>query len=136
MKNFLIYGANGYTGELVTRFASERGLKPILAGRNAEKIEALAKQFEMPFRVFSLEDVAKTDEALSEVEFVLHCAGPFSITSAPMVEACLRSQRHYLDITGEIAVFEAMAQLDKRAKDAGIMIMSGVGFDVVYIICI
>ena len=131
MKNFLIYGANGYTGELVTRFASERGLKPILAGRNAEKIEALAKQFEMPFRVFSLEDVAKTDEALSEVEFVLHCAGPFSITSAPMVEACLRNKKHYLDITGEIAVFEAMAQLDKRAKDAGIMIMSGVGFDVV-----
>lgn len=131
MKNFLIYGANGYTGELVTRFAAERGLKPILAGRNAEKIEALANQFEMPFRVFSLEDSEKTDEALQEVEFVLHCAGPFSITSAPMVEACLRNKKHYLDITGEIAVFEAMAARDKAAKDAGIMIMSGVGFDVV-----
>ena len=131
MKNFLIYGANGYTGELITRFAFGQGLKPILAGRNTEKIEALAKQFAMPFRVFSLEDSAKVDEALSEVEFVLHCAGPFSITSQPMVEACLRNKKHYLDITGEIAVFEAMAMLDKRAKDAGIMIMPGVGFDVV-----
>ena len=131
MKNLLIYGANGYTGELITRFAAKQGLKPILAGRNAEKIEALAKRFEMPFRIFSLEDAEKTDAALQEVEFVLHCAGPFSITSKPMVEACLRNKKHYLDITGEIAVFEAMAQLDKRAKDAGIMIMPGVGFDVV-----
>lgn len=130
-KNFLIYGANGYTGELITRFASEQGLKPILAGRNADKIEALAKQFEMPFRVFSLEDKEKTDAALQEAEFVLHCAGPFSLTSAPMVEACLRNKRHYTDITGEIAVFEAMAARDKAAKDAGIMIMPGVGFDVV-----
>lgn len=131
MKNFLIYGANGYTGELITRFAAEKGLKPILAGRNAEKISALAKKFEMPFRVFSLEDAAQTDEALREVEFVLHCAGPFSLTSAPMVEACLRNKKHYLDITGEIAVFEAMAARDKQAKDARIMIMPGVGFDVV-----
>ena len=130
-KNFLIYGANGYTGELITRFAFEQGLKPILAGRNAEKIEALARQFSFDFRVFDLNDSAKVDEALREVEFVLHCAGPFSITSQPMVEACLRNKKHYLDITGEIAVFEHMAQLDKRAKDAQIMIMSGVGFDVV-----
>ena len=130
-KIFLIYGANGYTGELIARFASEQGLKPILAGRNEEKIEALAKQYSFDFRVFSLEDTEKTDEALQEVEFVLHCAGPFSLTSAPMVEACLRNKRHYLDITGEIAVFEAMAARDKAAKDAGIMVMPGVGFDVV-----
>lgn len=131
MQNFLLYGANGYTGELIVRFAAEQGLKPILAGRNAEKIEALANQFEMPFRVFSLEDTEKTDAALQEIEFVLHCAGPFSLTSKPIVEACLRNKRHYLDITGEIAVFEAMARLDKKAKAAGIMIMPGVGFDVV-----
>lgn len=130
-ENFLIYGANGYTGDLVTRFAAERGLKPILAGRNAEKIEALARNFEMPFRIFDLNNAAKVDAALQEVEFVLHCAGPFSITSEPMVEACLRNGRHYLDITGEISVFEAMAERDKAAKDAGIMIMPGVGFDVV-----
>lgn len=131
MQNFLIYGANGYTGELIARFAAERGVKPVLAGRNAEKIEALAKQYEMPFRVFDLNDAEKLDAALQETEFVLHCAGPFSITSRPMVEACLRNKRHYTDITGEIAVFEAMARLDAKAKDAGIMIMPGVGFDVV-----
>lgn len=131
MKTFLIYGANGYTGELITRFAAERGLKPILAGRNANKIEALALNFGFDFRIFSLDETEKLDAALQEVEFVLHCAGPFSLTSKVMVEACLRNKRHYLDITGEIAVFEAMARLDEKAKEAGIMIMPGIGFDVV-----
>lgn len=130
-ENFLIYGANGYTGELIVRFAVERGLKPILAGRNAKKVEELAKKHGLDFRVFSLEETEKLDLALREVSFVLHCAGPFSLTSKLMVEACLRIGRHYLDITGEISVFEQMASLDKQAKEANIMIMSGVGFDVV-----
>jgi short subunit dehydrogenase-like uncharacterized protein len=129
--SFLIYGANGYTGELITRFAAERGMKPILAGRNAEKIENLAKKYDFDFRIFSLEDNEKIDAALQEVEFVLHCAGPFSLTSKLMIEACLRSKKHYTDITGEIAVFETMARLNKKAQKAGIMIMPGVGFDVV-----
>ncbi|MDQ3179499.1 MAG: saccharopine dehydrogenase NADP-binding domain-containing protein, partial [Acidobacteriota bacterium] len=130
-KNFLIYGANGYTGELIVRYAVERGMKPILAGRNKAKIEELAKRFDLPFRVFGLDDTKKLDAALEETEFVLHCAGPFSITQQPMVEACLRTRRHYLDITGEIAVFETMARRDEKAKEAEIMIMPGVGFDVV-----
>jgi short subunit dehydrogenase-like uncharacterized protein len=129
--NFLIYGANGYTGELIVRFAVERGMKPILAGRNAEKVAELAKKFNLDYRIFALEETEKLESALREVNFVLHCAGPFSITSKPMVEACLRTGKHYLDITGEIAVFEQMASSDKQAKEAKIMIMSGVGFDVV-----
>src|SRR6187402_2417612 len=130
-KTFLLYGANGYTGELITRFAAERGLKPILAGRNAIKIEELAKKHHLDYRVFSLDETDRIDAALQEVEMVLHCAGPFSITSRPMAEACLRNKKHYTDITGEIAVFEAMAALDKKAQEAGIMLMPGVGFDVV-----
>ncbi|MGI9055052.1 MAG: saccharopine dehydrogenase family protein, partial [Pyrinomonadaceae bacterium] len=130
-KTFLLYGANGYTGELITRFAAERNLKPILAGRNEAKIKELADKFKLDFRVFSLDETDKLDAALRETEFVLHCAGPFSLTSDKMVEACLRNKKHYLDITGEIAVFEAMANRDSQAKQAGIMIMPGVGFDVV-----
>jgi len=131
MSNFLIYGANGYTGELITRFAVERGLKPIIAGRNEAAIKALGEKHGLEYRVFSLDDTAKLDAALQEVEMVLHCAGPFSITSRPMGEACLRNKKHYTDITGEISVFEACAAADQKAKDAGIMIMPGVGFDVV-----
>jgi short subunit dehydrogenase-like uncharacterized protein len=128
---FLIYGANGYTGELITRVAAERGLRPILAGRNEDKVSEIADRYGFAYRAFTLDDAAALDAALNEVKMVLHCAGPFSITSRPMVEACMRNKKHYTDITGEIAVFEACAALDARAKDAGVMLMPGVGFDVV-----
>lgn len=129
--SFLIYGANGYTGELITRFAAERGMKPILAGRNKTKIAELAGKYGFEYRIFALDDTAKLNAALQEVEMVLHCAGPFSLTSRPMVEACLRNKKHYTDITGEIAVFETCAATDKMAQEAGVMLMPGVGFDVV-----
>ncbi len=128
---FLIYGANGYTGELITRMAAERGLKPILAGRSEASTSGLASKHGLEYRVFSLDDDAALDAALGEVEMVLHCAGPFSITSLPMVKACLRNRKHYTDITGEISVFETCAAMGKKAADAGVMVMPGVGFDVV-----
>ena len=131
MSNFLIYGANGYTGELITRVAVERGLKPIIAGRSEASIKALAEKHGLEYRVFSLDETEKLDAALNEVATVIHCAGPFSLTSRQMGEACLRTKTHYTDITGEIAVFEACALADQKAKDAGIMVMPGVGFDVV-----
>jgi len=128
---FLIYGTNGYTGELIAREAAKRGLKPILGGRSQKKVEPLAKELDLVCRTFSLEDKKSLEYTLKEVDFVIHCAGPFSLTSERMVEACIRLGKHYLDITGELTVFEAMAARDEEAKEAGMMIMPGVGFDVV-----
>ncbi len=131
MAKMLIYGANGYTGELITRFAADRGLKPIIAGRNEAAIKPIAEKYGFEYRAFALDETEKLNAALNEVAMVLHCAGPFSLTSKAMGEACLRTKTHYTDITGEIAVFEACAAADQKAKDAGIMVMPGVGFDVV-----
>lgn len=130
-KQFLIYGATGYTGKLTARTAKEKGLKPILAGRSEAKLKALAEQLGFAYRAFDLSERAKLDAALGEVDVVLHIAGPFSATSKPMVDACLRTGTHYLDITGEIDVFEAVAARDGEAKAAGVMLLPGVGFDVV-----
>jgi short subunit dehydrogenase-like uncharacterized protein len=106
-------------------------MKPLLAGRNAIAVEELAKKHHLDYRVFALDETARLDAALQEVDMVLHCAGPFSLTSRPMVEACLRNKKHYTDITGEISVFESMAALDDKAKASEAMVMPGVGFDVV-----
>jgi len=129
--NFLIYGANGYTGELITRFAVERGLKPIITGRDKASIEKLAALHGLEHHIFDLSDQQALDSALSEVAVVIHCAGPFSLTFEQMSSACLRTGTHYLDITGEIDVFESLAKRDADAKSAGVMLMPGVGFDVV-----
>jgi short subunit dehydrogenase-like uncharacterized protein len=131
MQPWMIYGANGYTGELIAREAGRRGHRPILAGRDAAKIEPLARELGCDARVFDLDRVDLAGAAL-----VLHCAGPFSITSAPMVEACLRGGAHYLDITGEIAVFESILRRDGDAKARGVTLLPGVGFDVVPTDCL
>jgi len=128
---FLIYGATGYTGKLAAQTARSQGLKPILAGRDETKTRAVAAMHGVEWRAFDLADTARLDAALNEVDAVLHIAGPFSATSKPMADACLRSGRHYLDITGEIAVFEALAGRDAEAKAKGVMLLPGVGFDVV-----
>ncbi|MEA2164092.1 MAG: hypothetical protein QOK37_2219 [Thermoanaerobaculia bacterium] len=128
---FLIYGANGYTGELIAREAVRRGLRPILAGRSAEKIEPLARALGIEARAFPL-DAPKLDG----VDAVLHCAGPFVHTSAPMVQACLDAGAHYLDITGEIAVFEAIMARNDDAVRCGVTLIPGVGFDVVPTDCL
>jgi short subunit dehydrogenase-like uncharacterized protein len=127
----LIYGATGYTGELVARRAVALGLRPTLAGRSAEGVGALARALDLPHLVVGLDDPPALDAALRGHVAVLHCAGPFSRTSRPMADACLRTGVHYLDITGEIGVFEALSRRDEAAQAAGVMLLPGVGFDVV-----
>lgn len=129
--NFLLYGANGYTGKLIAHLATERGLRPILAGRDRETIERLARELNLEYRIFALDDNTAMDAALGEAVVVLHCAGPFSRTSKPMADGCLRTKTHYLDITGEAAVIESLAARDAEAKNAGVMLLPCVGFDVV-----
>jgi short subunit dehydrogenase-like uncharacterized protein len=129
--DWLIYGANGYSAQLIARLARERGLRPTLAGRDSARIAALAAELGCEQRVFALDDAATVARHLAGVGVVLHCAGPFAHTFAVMSAACLQARVHYLDITGEVAVFEALAARDRHARDAGVMLMPGVGFDVV-----
>jgi short subunit dehydrogenase-like uncharacterized protein len=108
-----------------------RGLPAVLGGRNADAVGELARQWKMEYRVFSLDDPGAVDAGLNGLDAVLNCAGPFSRTARPMVDACLRRHTHYLDVTGEIGVFEALAALDAEARAAGVMLLPGAGFDVV-----
>jgi short subunit dehydrogenase-like uncharacterized protein len=133
---FLLYGSTGYVGEVIAHMAVQRGLQPIIAGRNAAKIEAQAAELGVEHRIFSLDDTVSIDKALGVVPVVLHCAGPYIYTSKPMAEACLRTGTHYLDLTGEIPVFQALLTLDPRCKACGVMLMPGSGFDVVATDCL
>ena len=112
--------------------AVKRGLKPILAGRSKDKVEELAKRHGLDHLVFDLEDEEKMETALKgRAKAVLHCAGPFSRTAKKMVKACLKTSLHYIDITGEMIIFEALQRYDEAAKEKGIMILPGAGYDVV-----
>jgi short subunit dehydrogenase-like uncharacterized protein len=132
----LIYGANGYTGELIARAASAQGLAPVLAGRSAAAVGRLARELSCEFRAFGLEDPAAVAGGLCGCRLVIHCAGPFSATAAPMMAGCIASGVHYTDITGEIDVFELGFRHDAAARKAGVLVCPGVGFDVVPTDCV
>ncbi|GEO04375.1 membrane protein [Adhaeribacter aerolatus] len=134
--SFLLYGANGYTGKLIIQKALQQGLRPILAGRSESKIKPLAEAYNLPFLVFSLDNISEVAGHLQNFSLVLNCAGPFSQTARPMVEACLLTKTHYLDITGEIEVFETIKSYHWQAQEKGIVLMPGVGFDVVPTDCL
>ncbi len=129
--SFLIYGASGYTGKLTVERAVKKGLKPTLAGRTESKIKPIADEFGLEYIIFGLDDIDIIASNLSKFPVVLNCAGPFSRTAKQMVKGCLQAGTHYLDITGEIEVFELVKSYHQKAVDKNIIVMSGVGFDVV-----
>lgn len=136
INTFLLYGANGYTGCVTARMAKEYGLTPILAGRNEAEVAKIAHELGFEYVVFDLSDTEKLKQSLAKVTVVLHDAGPFKYTAKPMIEACLATQTHYVDITGEIDIFEMARSYDAAAKEAGIMLLPGAGFDVVPTDCL
>lgn len=133
---WMLYGANGYTGWMLAELAARFGERPVLAGRSAEKIAPLAARLGMEHIAVNLTDSVGLHRALDGMDAVAHCAGPFSATSAPMVDACLATGTHYLDLTGEIEVFESVFARGADASSAGVVLLPGAGFDVVPTDCI
>lgn len=138
VKRWMIYGAYGYSGRLIAEFAKARELAPVLAGRNPAKTRTLADELGFESRAFSLDDPAAIANALQDIDAVVHCAGPFSATSRPMIDGCIAAGTHYFDITGEAFVFEHAhsAAVNDAATRADVIICPGVGFDVVPTDCV
>jgi short subunit dehydrogenase-like uncharacterized protein len=132
----LLYGAYGYTGRLVAELAAARKLDVVLAGRNKAALAGLGDRLRLPTRVVELDETKNLCEALKDIACVIHMAGPFAATSALMLNACLATQTHYVDITGEIEVFEAMWSREEEIKGAGITAVPGAGFDIVPTDCL
>ena len=129
----MIYGAYGYTGELMVREAVKQGLKPVIAGRGAEKLKPLADELNLEYRAFGVQEAGIY---LQDISVLLNCAGPFSATAEMLVKACLEQQADYLDITGEIEVFRKCYALDGEARKCNVIVMPGVGTDIVPTDCL
>lgn len=134
--NVLLYGANGYTGKLVLDQLLKLNLKPILAGRNLEDVKKLAESNNLEYRIFALHSHEEIVNGLQDIQILLNCAGPFIKTIKPFLKACLENKVHYFDITGEIDVFNIAHSFDQEAKERGVIICPGVGFDVVPTDCL
>ncbi|MAS35121.1 MAG: hypothetical protein CL610_14010 [Anaerolineaceae bacterium] len=135
MANWLLYGY-GYTGQLLAEEAVRRGHRPVLAGRSEAKLAPLAQRLGLDYRVFSLDDVGSVARSIADMELVFHAAGPYVYTGEPMMQACLQAGAHYLDLTGEIPVFETSFGYDAAARQKNVALICGVGYDVVPTSCL
>jgi len=132
----LLYGATGYTGRLIAARLARQGVKVVVAGRDPERVRAMARSLAVEGRAFSLDLPRHIDAALADVDLVLHAAGPFLETAPAMMSACLRAGAHYLDLAGEWPVFAQAMDLDAAAVAAGVMVMPGVGLTIAVTDCL
>ncbi len=132
----LLYGAYGYTGELVAREAVDRGLDTVLAGRDGDALRELGRELRCSVREFGLGIPEMVADSVRDIDLVLNCAGPFAATATPLVDACLEAGTDYLDVTGEFGVFADLADRNDEAVSAGATLLPGVGFDVVPTDCL
>lgn len=128
---WLLYGAYGYTGRLIIEEAVRRSHRPVLAGRDAAKLAVLGERYDLDWIALDLTYADRLVKTVERFETVLHVAGPFVHTADPMIRACLAGKTNYLDITGEIPVYENTLRQDHAAKASGVALISGVGFDIV-----
>lgn len=134
MKKLLIYGATGYTGRMAADRAKALGLDFEIAGRNRQRLAPLAEQLGVSLRVFEAD--AGAAQALAGIDVLLNFAGPFAKTAEPLMRACLEAGVDYLDIAAEINVYRLAERLGAEAAEAGVMLLPGVGWDVVPTDCL
>ncbi|WP_439849790.1 saccharopine dehydrogenase family protein [Pseudomonas syringae] len=129
MSTLLIYGATGYTGRMAAERAKASGLRFEIAGRNSQRLAELATHLDVPFRVFDAGPDA--ENFLSGISVLLNVAGPFAHTAQALMRACIKTGVDYLDITAEINVYRLAERLGVEADAAKVMLLPGVGWDVV-----
>ena len=135
-QRFLLYGANGYSGRLIARFANAYGLQPVLCGRSRTSIGALAAELNLEYRIADVQDQQALHNALKDMQLVVNAAGPFDFTAKQMIEACMITGTHYIDLNGDSGVFEMLQSYHQQAIEKNIMILPGAGFDVVPTDCL
>jgi len=128
---WMLYGAYGFTGRLLVAEAVRRGHRPVLAGRNAALLAELGTKYDLDWLALDLDYAQRLHKTVDRFDLVFHAAGPFIHTSEPMIRACLAGRTHYIDITGEIKVFDNTFRHHEEAQSRGVALLSGGGLDIV-----
>lgn len=125
-----VFGAYGHTGRFVVAELCRRGWTPVLSGRDAERLAALATQFPgLEARAAAIDDPQSLDRALDGAAAVINCAGPFLDTALPVIDAALRARIHCLDLCAEQqAVLDVAERYAGAAKQADVAVVPAMAF--------
>lgn len=128
-----VYGATGHTGRLVAAELLARDRAVVLAGRDKNALDDLAATLGPAGRVRThvapLDDPAALRELAGAADVVVHCAGPFSLTGAPVAAAAVAAGCHYVDHALEQHhVRHLFEELQQPAEGSGSVLVPGASF--------
>jgi short subunit dehydrogenase-like uncharacterized protein len=129
-KRIMLYGATGFTAGLMIDALKSLPCELILAGRNANTVETLARKHTTTHTAFALDNLETTQRHLRGIDLVINCAGPFAQTALAIVNAALLTRTSYFDITGELSIFMRIHHHHDAAIAKGITLIPGLGFDI------
>jgi hypothetical protein len=126
----MVYGAYGHTGRFVVAELLQRGLTPVLSGRDPAKLNALARSYpQLQVRPASIDDPASLDQAVAGVDAVINTAGPFADTAGPGIGAAVRAGIPYVDVAAEIeANLDTFRLFAGPAREAGVVVVPAMAF--------
>ncbi|KAK6440452.1 hypothetical protein LTR95_003318 [Oleoguttula sp. CCFEE 5521] len=136
MGKVMSYGATGYTGKLLSEQAQSTGMVFVLGGRTRDSLQSLATVPRTPYRVFGLDDPGLIDSSLQGITVLMNCAGPFSRTAEPLIEACIRTGTHYLDTSVELSTYLLAEAYDLKATGSNVILLPGCGGSVATFGCL
>jgi short subunit dehydrogenase-like uncharacterized protein len=134
----ILYGASGFTGKQTAQYFAQHappGLRWAIAGRNRAKLEAVKQALGEPARrlevlIAESHDSAAVDALVARTRVLLTTAGPFALYGTALVDACVRWQTHYVDITGETTWVKTLIErYQQQAAADGTRIIPFCGFD-------
>ncbi len=132
----VLFGATGFTGELTAQALVARGASPLLVGRDAGRVRALAA------RLGGLDSAAVDATAagavrelaalLSRGDVLVATVGPFVRWGEPAVAAAIAAGAHYLDCTGEPPFIRTVFERHGGPASAtGCGLLTAMGYDYV-----
>jgi short subunit dehydrogenase-like uncharacterized protein len=133
----VVFGASGVTGRRVAAYLAERagelGASWAVAGRDPARLERVLAEVGMAAPVTIVADVDDPASLLamaSRTRVVLDLVGPYTLYGEPVIEACIASGAHYVDLTGEMPFVRGTIEaFDDRAVAAGVKIVQVCGFE-------
>jgi short subunit dehydrogenase-like uncharacterized protein len=129
----VLFGATGYTGRRTAQAMVRRGLRPVLAGRDATRLAALAGQLGgLPTRVADANDPASVRALIGRGDVLVSTVGPFCRWGQAALHAATGAGAVYLDSTGEPPfIRQVFEQAGPLAERSGASLITAFGYDYV-----
>jgi hypothetical protein len=130
-ERIVLFGAAGYTGELTARAMVERGLRPVLAGRRREALQALAEELGgLDFALADADNPETVRALVARGDVLVTTVGPMALFGESALWAAIDAGAHYIDSTGEPAfVRKVFEEADAPARAAGSLLLPAMAYD-------